>query len=326
MRPIKLKLVKHTPCNSGIDKTIAADSPASAWGKSGFPAIVLAFCALWVIILSAPAAHAASTANLRVMTYNIRYDTPKDGLDTWNLRKEAVVSAVRFHKADILCIQEGLSHSVQYLGQQLGYEWFGVGRNDGKAAGEYSAIFYNPRRFKRLDGGNFWLSPTPEKPSRGWAASNIRIATWIKLKDKLSGRTLFVFNTHLDDGSKTARLEGTKLLMSRIQSIAGTSPVVLTGDFNSDEKDQPYAVITSATGGSYHLNDSMTISALPHHGPVCTFFGFVYAKEPPVHIDYIFVSRQFRVASHATLAEMRENGHFASDHVPVLAELVLEAK
>lgn len=312
-----------------------SQSMARALGDTGFGEVVAEWCKKAYVVLtvllccaflSASSSAAPKMVNVRVMTYNIRYDNPGDGPDTWNVRKDAVVSAVRFHKADILCVQEGLSHSVEFLAQQLGYEWFGVGRNDGKSAGEYSAIFYDPRKFIRLDGGNFWLSPTPEKPGMGWDATSIRIATWVKLKDRRSGRTFFVFNTHVDDAGRRARLEGTKLVMSRIRSIAQGSPLVLTGDFNSDESDQPYAIITGTAGDGFHLDDSMAISSLPHHGPVRTFFGFVPGKVVPTRIDYIFVSNQFHVLSHATLADLRENGHFASDHLPVLAELVLDPK
>jgi len=279
------------------------------------------------MILGAMAAWAAPQP-IRVMTYNIRYDNPEDGPNGWLARRDSVASTVRFHKVDILCIQEGLTHQVQFLAERLGYSWFGVGRSDGKAAGEYAAIFYDPKRFERLDGDHFWLSPTPEIPGKGWDAASIRIATWVRLKDKRDGSTFFVFNTHLDDQGERARLEGTKLLKARIQGIASGKSVLLAGDFNSTEKEPPYALLTkNPEAGSSPLQDSLLRSETPHHGPQRTFSGFsVRAGLAGERIDHVFTSSDVRILFHGTLSDFKEDERFPSDHLPVLVEVILGGK
>lgn len=277
-----------------------------------------------LIILSSIQAIAQNNpAPLRIMTYNIRLDTPADKEDQWPHRKERVASLIRYHNPDLLGIQEALPHQVKYLEQVLPqYGWYGVGRDDGKDKGEYSAVFFNKDKYQLLDKGTFWLSPQPDKPSKGWDAAIIRICSWIKLKNKVTGDTLFHFNTHFDHIGEKARENSASLLSSKIIKIAGNAPVVLTGDFNTTEDTQAYANLIS----SGILLNTEKISKSGHYGPDGTFSTFSVQNELGKKIDFIFVSNHFSVLQHATLTDA-QNGRYPSDHLPVVAvvEPVLSA-
>jgi endonuclease/exonuclease/phosphatase family metal-dependent hydrolase len=168
------------------------------------------------------------------MSFNLRFDTSEDGENQWSNRKLACVKMLQETKPSIFGIQEGLNHQVTYLDENFSdYDYVGVGRDDGYTSGEYSAIFYQKSKFDLVDDGNFWLSQTPDYPSLGWDANNIRIVTWAQLKYKEKDKTIFVFNTHFDHLGKTAQKESAKLLLSKINEIAGDEhPTFITGDFN----------------------------------------------------------------------------------------------
>ncbi len=275
------------------------------------------------LILVALVISSASAAPFRVMTYNLRYDNPQDSLDNWKYRRDFIVSTIKFHKADILCIQEGLVHQVHFLADSLSeFSWYGIGRDDGKNAGEFSAIFYKKNRFMRIDSGTFWLSATPEKPTMGWDAACIRICTWVKLMDASNGAIFLLTNTHFDHVGKVARIESSKLLRLRIAKLSSdTLPVITCGDFNSSETDSAYTIMTTALPIP-QLYDTKNISLLPHHGPANTFSGF-HVKEGIIgeRIDFIFVTKSIRVLQHATISDFKDDLRFPSDHLPVITEI-----
>ena len=135
--------------------------------------------------------------SLRVMTFNIRLDSPNDGENIWDKRKDNFVSMIRFHKADIVGLQEAQKHQIDYVQQSLPeYSWFGIGRDDGKAAGEFTAIFYRKDRFDTLETTTFWCSVTPDHPGLGWDAAYQRITTYGKFKDNRTGKSFYLGNTH----------------------------------------------------------------------------------------------------------------------------------
>jgi endonuclease/exonuclease/phosphatase family metal-dependent hydrolase len=261
---------------------------------------------------------------LRVMTYNIRYDNPDDGIYAWAGRRDELLSFVISKKIDVLCIQEGLQRQVAFLKEgQRGFEVRGVGRDDGKEKGEYSAIFFNAARFSCLQNGTFWLSTTPEIPSKGWDAALPRIVTWVRLYDSVTTKAFFVFNTHFDHQGLQAREMSARLLRSKIGQIAGDSPVVVAGDFNSAEDDLPYRILLSRTDGTPDLTDAMLRSLTPHEGPVSTFTGFEPREpEPGNRIDYLFVSQSIQVKKYTTYLARSAVGYL-SDHLPVAAECIL---
>ena len=255
---------------------------------------------------------------VNVMTFNVRYDNPDDSLNNWKYRKDRVANAIRFYDADIVGTQEVLHNQMEDLRQRLpGYESIGVGREDGKEAGEYSALWYRADRFTAKESGWFWLSETPEVAgSKGWDGACERIATWAKLQDKLTGKELFVMNTHLDHVGVAARREGVKLVLDKIQELGGDLPVILTGDFNAEPESDVIKQVTD-TADPEHLTDARTVADLVY-GPNWTFHDFgSIPYEHRERIDYIFVKNGLEVLKYGILAETEGNAYL-SDHAPVL--------
>lgn len=260
--------------------------------------------------------------SIRVMTFNLRLDTPSDSSNAWPHRKEMVAQTMRFHKADFVGIQEGLPHQLEQLDEMIPYfDRIGVGRNTPDDPGEYSAIYYKKDRFELIDHDTFWLSETPNKvASVGWDAALPRIVTWGEFKDSLSGETFFVFNTHFDHRGEKARTESASLILDKIEELAGNFPVVVTGDFNTTEDDPPYKVLTGAMGEhDQTLEDGFYEAEYGHHGPTSTWNGFEEIL-PGRRIDFIFTNSGFSVIQHAILADQYD-GRFPSDHLPVVADI-----
>ena len=168
------------------------------------------------------------------MTFNIRYDTPKDSMNSWEHRKDFAASYLPFYDLDICGMQETLVQQCQYLDSVLeDYSYIGVGRDDGKEKGEFSPIFYNHTRLKPLESGTFWLSESPAVPGKAWDANLPRIVTWAKFKWKGRARSFYVFNTHFDHQGVIARRESATLLLTKVKEIAGDKNAIITGDFNT---------------------------------------------------------------------------------------------
>lgn len=276
-------------------------------------------CTLAALTLFASTVRAQSHADaLRVMTFNIRYNTPSDSADAWPHRKDMAASMIRLHGADVVGLQEALKGQIEDLQDRLpDFAWFGVGRADGKEAGEFSPIFYREDRLDLLDHDTFWLSTTPSEPgSKSWDAAIERIATWGIFRDRATGEEVFVLNTHFDHVGEEARLESARLIVDRLAALAGDRPVVVMGDFNATPGSAPYEAMTAGM-----LRDAMHASEHPHHGPTSTWTGFREIV-PDRRIDYVFVNDGFRVVQHAILSDQWD-GRFPSDHLPVLAELVV---
>lgn len=261
---------------------------------------------------------------LSIMSFNIRYDNPGDRENAWSNRKEMAAETIRFHKIDIAGLQEALHGQVEDLAARLlEYNWFGVGRDDGQRKGEYTPIFYLKSRFKVLNHSTFWLSENPEVPGKlGWDAACPRIVTWGKLEDRSTKKVLFVFNTHFDHVGKEARSQSAELLISKIEKLAGGSPVILTGDFNCTIDDAPYFILTRSQPGIRSLTDTRNISQTKPYGSTQTFNGFKNELRPGDRIDFIFVGGISQVIRHGVISE-KWNGRFVSDHYPVLAEMSL---
>jgi endonuclease/exonuclease/phosphatase family metal-dependent hydrolase len=256
--------------------------------------------------------------NIKLITYNIRYDSKQDTDNPWKRRKVQIVRQIVFYEPDVFGIQEGLKHQVEYLDDQLeSFDYVGVGRDDGKNEGEYSAVYYNHNLFAKLDNGTFWLSETPNKPSVGWDAALERICTWVLLEHKKTGRKLRVFNTHFDHVGEKARLNSAKLIVRKMKEISkkGES-MVLMGDLNARPDDKPIEVIDE------NLRDTKLVSKTEPFGPEGTYTGFDYNKPAQRRIDYIFV-KDSEVLKYGVLNDP-VNLHFPSDHFPVFAEIRLK--
>lgn len=257
--------------------------------------------------------------SINIMSFNIRYNNPDDGLNAWPNRKARVASIIEFHDPDLLGLQEVLKGQLDELAQMLPeYEWVGVGRDDGLDNGEFSPIFYKSGRFDLIENGTFWLSESPQTAgSKSWDAALPRIATWALFADKSTSKKVFHLNTHFDHRGEVARIESAKLITRLLPSLAADAPAVVTGDFNKAPNSLVYSNLTEL------LYDSKSLSRKSPHGPEGTFGGFtVEIDESSERIDYVFVSEGIDVLRYGTLSD-QWNGYYPSDHLPVIAEVIL---
>jgi endonuclease/exonuclease/phosphatase family metal-dependent hydrolase len=271
----------------------------------------------WVVAL------AAGAQTLNVMTFNVRYDTPRDSANAWPHRKDKAAGQILFHEVHVVGLQEALHHQITDLKARLiNYTYVGVGRDDGRQAGEYSAILYDSTRLQVMQSQTFWLSPQPEVPgSKGWDAAITRIVTWAKFRDRKTRRQFFVFNTHFDHIGKTARAESARLLLRKVNEIAGKAPCIITGDFNASPDQEPIQIILNEAD-PLHLIDTKSISTTPHYGPTGTFNAFQSKETSDAPIDHIFIKNGVKVLQHATLSQTW-GGRFSSDHFPVFARVLI---
>jgi endonuclease/exonuclease/phosphatase family metal-dependent hydrolase len=269
-----------------------------------------------------------SEDTFRIMSFNIRLKDKKDEKkNSWAARKESVASMIRFHHMDIIGIQEPLKQQLKDLNKILPeYEYFGLGLENGKDKGITNAIFYRKSRFEVMDENIFYLSPTPDKPSKGWDAMFHRGVSWVKLRDKKTLKIFFFFNTHFDYHSQWARDESAYLIREKIDEIVGKNPFILTGDFNLfpelDGEETYNILIGKDKKDGKILHDAQYKAAFPHHGPTGTWSGFKEAGQPGIKPDYIFVDDFVKVVSHGVLAD-NFDGKFPSDHLPVISEIKL---
>ncbi len=268
-------------------------------------------------------------AVIRVMTYNIRLDTLRDGANAWPHRSSEVMELITKRcRPDLLGLQEALPHQLDQVAQGMSdWDWVGVARDDGRRLGEFTPVFYRRGRFTLLESETFWLSETPEIPgSRSWDAELNRIATWARLQDRQSGQRFCFVNTHLEYSGLRARSEGARLLRRKLPEIAGGAPLLLTGDFNCREGSEPYRLLTDDGSGESFLFDARYRAVKPHLGPTAsTLSDFEALGEPGSRIDYVFVTRDVEVLTHR-IVEDRFGPHYPSDHLPVLAEVVIRSE
>ena len=202
-------------------------------------------------------------AQMLVGSYNIRYKNKGDSIngDVWNKRCQVICDQVNFMSPDIFGAQEVLhGQLIDMLNGLDGYDYIGVGRDDGKTGGEYAAIFYKNDRLRLLDHGDFWLSETPDRPGLGWDAACVSICTWGRFTrlTATSDEAFYFFNLHMDHVGVAARREAAKLIVRKIREIAQGAPVVVTGDFNVDQTDEIYTIFTH----SGLLKDSYNVARL----------------------------------------------------------------
>ncbi|GAA4470382.1 endonuclease/exonuclease/phosphatase family protein [Nibrella saemangeumensis] len=259
---------------------------------------------------------------LNILSFNIRYNNPQDGLNAWPNRKEMAAKVFTDYQVDFAGLQEALAGQIYDLQQQLPqYAWIGVGRDDGKTKGEFSPIFYNKDKFEVLTQGTFWLSETPDVPgSKNWDAAITRVATYGQFREKRSGRKLFVINTHYDHIGEQARQNSSRLLIRKIKELSAGLPVILTGDFNSPEASP--AIQTLTTDANFRLINTERLSEEAHTGGTASFNGFGKGKPGPA-IDFILVGPAISVKRHDYLPIV--NGEvYVSDHWPVISRVSVE--
>lgn len=263
------------------------------------------------------AAAQKSAAPITVASYNLRLNTPSDSLNAWPHRKENVKALIRYHEFDIFGTQEGFIEQLRDIAELSEYAFTGKGRDDGKEAGEHSAIFYRKDRFRLLQSGDFWLSETPDKPGKGWDATCCnRICSWGKFRDLHTKREFYFFSVHFDHRGVVARQESGKLMVKKIKEIAGNSTVICVGDFNSTPETQQIVELQTI------LKDSYKVTQQPPYGPEGTTNGFKFDAPMKRRIDYIFVTEPVKVLKYAVLTDAKDQ-RYPSDHQPVVIKAIL---
>lgn len=273
------------------------------------------------IALGLIAVHTVSAQTVvRAMTYNLRLDVSSDGENKWDNRKNLLAKQIEFYEPDFLGVQEALPQQMHYLDStMIAYDFIGVGRDDGKEKGEFSAIFYNKSKFKVLQQSTFWLSQHPDKPGLGWDAACNRVCTYGLFENLKTKKKFWIFNTHFDHIGTVARMESAKLILAKIKELNKANyPFVLTGDFNLTEDNESIKKITET------LYDAKKVAKL-NHGPEGTWNAFDFSKPVNERIDYIFIPKDKNVSvkKYATLSD-NKNLRYFSDHLAVLADIEIK--
>lgn len=239
--------------------------------------------------------------NMVVATYNLRNANRGDSIagNGWGQRYPYIAQLIQFHGFDIFGTQEGKYHQLEDLKNAMPqYDYIGVGRDDGKQAGEYSAIFYRTDKLEVLDHGDFWLSTETDHPNKGWDAALPRICTWGKFKDKKTGFTFLFFNLHMDHIGVQARAESAKLILKKVKEFPEKLPAILTGDFNVDQNNESYLLLDN----SGLMRDSYQIAEF-RYAPNGTFNAFYTDRKTDSRIDHLFLTKEFNVKKYGILTD-----------------------
>ncbi len=258
---------------------------------------------------------------LNVMSFNIRWNNPNDGVNIWDNRKDMAADVFMDYKIDIAGLQEVTKVQLDDLNNRLpDYAYIGVGRNDGKSGGEHCPIYYKKNNLTLLEHGTQWLSETPDViGSKGWDAALPRIFTWGKFKNNINGEIFYFINTHFDHRGKLARLQSSTLLMSKVNELTdGKSAIIITGDFNYTKDSDGYGVMIS-TENKISFNDTKEITQTPFTGRPNSSTGF-REREVSRIIDYIFVSEGIKTKKYDILV-IKKDSVYVSDHYPVFSTI-----
>jgi endonuclease/exonuclease/phosphatase family metal-dependent hydrolase len=265
-------------------------------------------------------AQGVAPLDLRVMTYNLRYasQTPPNA---WPSRRPVMRSLIANVAPDVMGTQEGLYAQLKDLASDLpAYDWIGLGR-DGGSRGEFMAVFYKRARFEPVAFDHFWLSDTPEViGSATWGHSNRRMVTWVRFRERATGREFVFWNTHLDHEVEAARQKAASLIRDRLAAADRAIPLILVGDFNcAAGGSRAFEILTSEAG----LSDAWTMAASRVNEGLNTFNGFRPVLKEGVRIDWVLL-RGRAVVSRAEIVTYSENGQNPSDHFPVVVDLKLQ--
>lgn len=253
---------------------------------------------------------------IAVMSFNIRYGTAADGENHWLKRREQLFALLRAEAPDVVGLQEALRGQIDEIVQAVpGYTFVGVGRADGRQAGEYAAILYRTARLRVRRSDTFWFSDTPGVvKSTSWGNQIERICTWAYFED-LHGPAFYFYNVHLDHLSQPSRDRSAALLLERVAARDPKSPAVVTGDFNAGEDNPAVRTMRTVFRDSYRL-------VHPDTKDVGTFTGFDAGKTTGDKIDYVFVEEGAEVLG-AEIVRASSGGRTPSDHFPVTARVRL---
>ncbi|TKD62457.1 endonuclease/exonuclease/phosphatase family protein [Flavobacterium sp. ASW18X] len=248
------------------------------------------------------------------MTYNIRYNNPEDKENWWEHRKNEVAQLINFYQPTILGVQEALNNQVVFLDSNLsGYQYVGVGREDGNTKGEYAPIFYDTTKVSLIKTKTYWLSDTPEKVSVGWDAAMERITTFAHFKEKNTGQDLYVFNCHYDHLGEQARIASSKLILKLIHALKIEGErVVVMGDLNASPEQPPITILIEELEDAYRNSEKV-------YGPFGTYNAFNLTHPLDRRIDYI-LTKNLKPKTYRTIDDRRANLLYPSDHLPILIQ------
>lgn len=252
-------------------------------------------------MLAAASLCAGEPATFTAASYNLRQSNRTDSVNGngWGRRLPYVAGLIRFHGFDIFGTQEGFRPQLDSLLTRLpGYAWIGKGRDDGRSAGEHSAIFYDTAVFELLEHGDFWLSEHPDRPGLGWDAVCPRICTWGKFRHKASGKKFMFASLHMDHVGRKARVEGARLVKKTLHNIAADLPAIVTGDFNVDQHSPVYGAMTD--DGT--MLDSYVVADF-RYAPNGTFNSYETDGYTDSRIDHLFVSPGISVLKYGVLTD-----------------------
>jgi endonuclease/exonuclease/phosphatase family metal-dependent hydrolase len=266
--------------------------------------------------VSTPLVGRAEAPYLQVMSFNLR-NAVGDGTDPWSERRAANRALLRAELPTVIGTQEGLYQQLRELAEGLPaeYEWIGTGR-EGGSRGEFMAVFFDASRLEPREFDHFWLSDQPDLVgSSSWGNDVVRMATWVRFRDRATGVTFVVLNTHLDHAVDEAQRRGAELVAGRLGEFDADLPVLVTGDFNvAAEASEPYATLVGKAG----LVDTWTAADERLSPPYATFHGYRPPEVGGARIDWILARPGVRVPV-AAINTFTLDGRWASDHWPVQA-------
>ncbi len=256
-----------------------------------------------------------ANSQAKIMTFNIRYDSPDDGENIWSERRDELCQLIQYYHPDFIGIQESMPNQVNYIDKKLeDYAFIGFGR-DGKGTNSESVpIFYDTTKYSLLNMEVFWLSETPDKISKGWDAALNRITTFGAFKNIKTLDTIYLFNTHFDHMGEIFRKNAAQVLLNKIDEYGlSVKEVIVMGDLNSNPNDEAVLILKSK------LNDAFENSEIPPYGPIGTYNAFDNKIVAEARIDYIF-TQNLNVLKYRSINDKRLNNLCVSDHLPILIE------
>ena len=260
--------------------------------------------------------------NIRAATYNVRYDAPADATlgDSWAERKQAVAKLIHDYDFDIVGTQEANDRQMPELAALLPeYDYIFHPYGNVERYGHNCITLFKRDKYELLDKGTFWYSQTPDTESVGWDANDYRLCNWGKFRDKASGRVFFYFNSHFYWRLEEARANSGKVLIEKVKQIAGDAPAICVGDYNSKPESPQVKDILTLLKDAYAVSETAPVGSFDTDLGGGNFVGPANGR-----IDFVFVSEGIRVKDYTVPGDKRENGHYPSDHLPIVCNLVVE--